>query len=133
MDCKNCCESLEFIETPSSVHYGKEVCSGCGKFVRWIGKPKNENKRKDKNANWRDKWKEKGFICGVCGATEKDYNKNSQWELDHIIQLSDGGEDKFENTMMLCKYCHCIKNSLQYKRKASYKTNESEDKPPWED
>lgn len=133
MECQDCCTKLKFIETPDITHYGKEVCAKCGQFYRWVGKPKNKDKRKDKNSNWRERWKDRGFICGMCGATEEDYPKSSQWELDHVIPLLEGGEDKFENTMMLCKYCHSIKNSLQYKRKAVVKVGKKEhESPPWE-
>lgn len=119
MNCKYCNGNLiETPEPPGSIHYARYVCSICGKFNNWVPKPENIDRRRDKNSKWRSMWKEKGFVCGICGATEKDFPNSGQWCLDHIIQLDSGGEDRFENTMMLCTFCHTIKNSEQSRRAA---------------
>lgn len=37
MECKH--ENTEIIETPELIHYGKEVCKDCGRFIKWVSKP----------------------------------------------------------------------------------------------
>lgn len=118
MNCEKCNGSLVVRLTPECIHHGRLECSQCGKHIKFISKPENEGKRRDKNSSWRKHHKEKGFICGICGANESHYPNSSQWDLDHIVQLSDGGKDELENTMMLCTFCHTIKNSEQKRRQA---------------
>ena len=116
--CKYCGGGIRKVLTPGSSHFGKYECIECNKYNGFIPKPENEKKRRDKNHKWRDMWKEKGFVCGVCGATLKEFPFSRQWHIDHIIQLADGGADCFENTMPICIFCHTIKNAEQSRRKA---------------
>ena len=118
MPCKCNAKNIEVLMEPGSIHYGKLECAECGANNGWMKKPENIGKRKDKNNRWRAEWKEKGFICAVCGASEEDYPHSGQWQVDHILPLSNGGEDIFENTMMLCTFCHTIKNIEQRRRAA---------------
>lgn len=108
------------------MHYGKWACSnpGCRLLHSWESKPKNKDKRKrnDNNATWRYMWQEQGpFVCAFCGLTQEVLPESSQWQLDHIVPLSAGGKDEFANTMMLCRYCHTMKNSMHYRTKATLK------------
>ena len=118
MGCDCNAEIVGVLTEPGAVHHAKKICNICGDFKGWNAKPKNEGKRKDKNIKWRSMWKDKGFICAFCGAKFEEYPNSGQWQCDHIIQLSDGGEDVFENTMMLCTFCHTIKNIEQKRRLA---------------
>ena len=125
MDCKNC-GSKEFYEElmeEENKHYSKIICRKCNQFAKWGKKPENESKRSDKNKVWRKKHKQKDglWTCGFCGITSEIISHPSQWDADHIIPLSEGGDDEFENTMMLCIFCHSMKNSLQTKNKALMK------------
>lgn len=36
-------ESQRFVRTPELIHYGKYVCSDCGKFISWKKKPKEND------------------------------------------------------------------------------------------
>lgn len=47
-------------------------------------------------------FKRDGFKCLCCG-----YDK--RLEIDHIIPVSKGGENKLSNLQTLCKSCNCIK------------------------
>lgn len=139
MKCKFCGGPTKLVLRPETPHYGEIRCQDrqCGRHNKWVPKPENKDKRRDKNTTWRSTWESKGFKCGLCGATAEEYPNSGQWELDHIIQLSDGGEDVFENTMMLCVFCHTIKNTEQKRRKAINRVKEGtmcqtkSDSIPW--
>ena len=104
------CGSKNNIEKKNDVHTAGAWCGDCGGFIKWLGNGKNMNKRKDKNAKWRKQWHDINPIykCAVCGITEKELRW--QWQCDHIIPLNDGGLDEFENTQMLCTFCHNYKH-----------------------
>jgi len=36
---RGCDHSVLLTLTPGMVHYGKETCPKCGKFLRWVPKP----------------------------------------------------------------------------------------------
>ncbi len=137
MKCKSCGGPTEVILTPELTHYAQYFCIPCDKHVDWVRKPKNEGKRTGKNAKWRAMHKEKGFVCGFCGATEKEFPNPGQWDIDHIVPLSEGGPDIFSNTFPLCTFCHTIKNAEQGRRKALRRELEQEcqrkekDSVPW--
>lgn len=45
MKCPICkCEKVNFIETPKLLHYGKEECAKCGRFIKWVKTPKRSDK-----------------------------------------------------------------------------------------
>lgn len=59
-------------------------------------------KRKNiQKARWKV-FKRDNFTCQLCGSQEL-------LELDHIIPISKGGEDKEENYQTLCKLCNVKK------------------------
>src|SRR5438552_3384829 len=33
-------------EPPKSLHHSREVCAGCGRFIRWLAKPETLERRK---------------------------------------------------------------------------------------
>jgi len=54
------------------------------------------------------------------------FNSNkSFWELDHIFELSSGGESSLENTLTLCVPCHKAKTRQMH---AERKQKRQEDK-----
>lgn len=89
----------------SSPHYAKTVCTDCGKFLGFEKKPKNGTKRTDNNDHWRHMHLERGELqCKICGIRESDVPIT--FHVHHWLPLSEGGVDEFENTDMLCVYCH---------------------------
>lgn len=112
----NVCE-YEIVDAPEP-HGQERRCIHCDKHGGYIKKPQNKKKRTDNNFKHRKKWKEFGFICGICQSTfeELPYAEGS-WHCDHIIALENGGKDKAGNTMMLCASCHQVKNGLANKTK----------------
>ena len=105
-------ETIFTDENRKAQHYGERKCNSCGVHLGFIKSPKNEGKRSDKNTKWTNMWRDKGeLFCAMCGVRESDF-KNQGFECDHIKQLEAGGEDAFENTMMLCKSCHVEKTGM---------------------
>jgi 5-methylcytosine-specific restriction endonuclease McrA len=48
--------------------------------------------------------KEYNSCCLKCGEQKEE----TQLQLHHIIPISQGGEDKYYNVILLCKTCHKI-------------------------
>lgn len=112
--CQYCGNNCECIITPEFVHYGKLVCKKCNRFVRWVGNP--EQKRHASSTS--DKKLEqvlryhniKDEICFLCLRNKKQLGLNETLTLDHIQELSKGGEDSIYNMQVLCSACHKLKN-----------------------
>lgn len=115
--CCQECGSLDLktiIMPAEHTHYAKLVCPDCNdKFITWVKDPKNINKRTtNKNDGHKEQHRElEGqYKCKWCGADEIIYyNKAAHrynFELDHVLPVSEGGKDEFFNTQILCKSCH---------------------------
>ena len=50
---------------------------------------------------------------GTCQSCQSKIHPGQRWELDHIIPLALGGEDKTENLQLLCRICHAYKTKIQ--------------------
>ena len=75
-------------------------------------KPKAKTRR-DRNPEWKRAWREQlggPLVCAMCGLSEKAV---SQMDIDHIVELQDGGVDEMWNTVPLCGSCHTWKNSAR--------------------
>lgn len=98
-------EDTREILTPEMQHHGKEVCNGCGKFLRWIPKPDNEKVRRP--AKHRDLVKKysKGF-CELCLKSEVELPNGQGLEAQHVIEFQDGGTEGRENIWIVCTACH---------------------------
>lgn len=86
-------------------------CRDCGRWT-WEPKAGNENKRSDHNAKHRAAWKAKlggELVCAWCGARESEVP--TEWHVDHIVLLDDGGDDVFENTIVYCQHHHNQRHS----------------------
>ena len=119
MICKTCgsmnMREEIFTAEKCSPHYGEYRCETCGRQNGYIKKPENAEKRTDKNPAWISRWRDKGTLfCATCGIKEGDI-PGVRFECDHIRQLEDGGQDIFENTVMLCSNCH-VEKTIKWKR-----------------
>ena len=56
------------------------------------------------------------FTCAYCG--KSSLTSEIELELDHIIPVSEGGEDKAENLITSCKNCNRSKNKQLLNEKA---------------
>ena len=99
---------INFIITPEFVHYGKEECLSCGKFIRWI-----QNPEKAKYRSSTTKCKIKYDFCKICLRTKKELGCNETLEAHHIIELTEGGDDIPENIMVVCTACHKFINWIR--------------------
>ena len=40
-ECPDCgCQEVKLVKTPEILHYGKEECAKCGRWIRWVKTPK---------------------------------------------------------------------------------------------
>jgi len=113
--CPRCGGELTFVETPELVHYGKVVCSKCGRFIKWVTSPQKEGLRNiTSKFSIMDVMKHKGFngepFCFFCGRVKAQLGYNETLTLDHIIPLRENGEDTIENLQILCSACHKLRH-----------------------
>ena len=117
MKCPWCnSENTKIVLTNNSVHYAKEVCCNCRKWIGWI---KNPESTRTKNPNRKMKLNPKKVCdfhnfktihCFFCQRGREQLGNNETLTVDHIEELDKGGEDKIENMQVLCTACHKLKN-----------------------
>jgi 5-methylcytosine-specific restriction endonuclease McrA len=117
MMCKRCKLNYikeQLVETPETIHYGKNVCPGCKAFVSWAKNPNNEGKRTRTSTvnlnSVRLFHKQKEPRCFFCLRIKDELGAHETLTLDHIEELDKGGEDRVENLQILCTACHKLKN-----------------------
>jgi 5-methylcytosine-specific restriction endonuclease McrA len=115
MKCVNCgCEEVQQIETPNLIHYAKEVCKQCGRWIRWIHNPENEGSRTQTSKYSIEQilrfHKKENNICFFCLRTQEQLGVKETFTRDHIEELDKGGKDELENLQILCSPCHKLKN-----------------------
>lgn len=71
----------------------------------------------------REILKRDNHTCKLCGATHKQepkwhYDSYCHCEVDHIIEVADGGTDDRDNLRVLCHDCHVAKTKdMAFKRR----------------
>lgn len=91
------------IETPALTHFAKLACRGCGRFVEWMGMPKNYDKRQ------QSKFTPEGLgieRCEFCLRSQGMLGDRECLEIHHKMPINLGGEDVESNIWVLCTYCH---------------------------
>ena len=96
MICPNCgCEDTKLILTPESIHYAKNVCRVCGRWISWEKSPDT-----NKNSNRKIKLSVKRVCeyhnfktehCFFCLRVKEQLGLNETLTVDHIEELSKGG------------------------------------------
>lgn len=99
------------------LHYNDKVIEKASyvKFITWYNKnytdaielPKKVERRKYSTSHrieiaYKCKWK-----CNLCGNMLKP-----DFQVDHIIELRDGGKDEYMNLQALCVSCHSEKTRI---------------------
>ena len=115
MICPNCgCEDTKLILTPESIHYAKNVCRVCGRWISWEKSPDT-----NKNSNRKIKLSVKRVCeyhnfktehCFFCLRVKEQLGLNETLTVDHIEELSKGGADNLSNFQVLCTACHKLKD-----------------------
>lgn len=105
--------NLERTLTPHLMHHSKLTCRDCGRFVRWLPMPKNEQIDIKRKQNSRLlKTFGKGF-CSVCRRSELELPGRVCLEAHHIIPIKDGGTDDKGNLLEVCSDCHKLIHHIQ--------------------
>lgn len=106
MSDHTCTETKQII-TIDGPHYAKLVCKECERFIQWITNP-------EKPKNRSNTIKKQGISkqCCFCGRKKEELGIRQTLEADHMIPLSEGGEDNVRNIMTLCTACHKLKNYM---------------------
>lgn len=76
-----------------------------------IKKPKIKRRNPITPALRHEVFKRDNYRCLECGAT----NKNTRLHVDHIIPVSQGGSDEFDNLQTLCEECNLAKGNRAWK------------------
>lgn len=84
-------------------HWAKETCTNCGRFVGFLQKPKNRNKRV--------KGKHKPSTldishCQMCLRPSTRLGSRGILEIHHVTEIQAGGEDTPQNIWVVCTSCH---------------------------
>ena len=58
--------------------------------------------------------------CAVCGETDL------KLELDHIVPITEGGEDELYNVQLLCAECHRQKTNFQRRQRMNRVTSDGQ-------
>lgn len=110
-DCES--NNLVFEKTQNTVHYGKIKCADCGRLQKWVSDPNSNDQHNKRNTEIEDILKQREFedaFCFWCTRKREELGYNETLEVDHIRELSDGGEDKASNCRIVCTKCHKQRN-----------------------
>lgn len=77
-------------------------CGGCGKFLAWLPKLKNKDKRPSSSTGLAS-----GTFCQCCRKTGVKLIGH------HIIEVDEGGDDRPENIWTVCDPCHAVIHALR--------------------
>ena len=58
---------------------------------------------------------ERGGKCGICG---RKVRSGERWDWDHILALSNGGQNDRDNLQIACGICHASKTKADAKTAA---------------
>lgn len=83
------------------------------KFFCWITAPKNQFEKRKLDLSPESFTSSLGFtyaFCFFCGRKREELGTNEVLTIDHILPLSEGGDDQRYNMQILCSACHKLKN-----------------------
>lgn len=115
--CRKCGCSLFYHEDHQKDLHGLSIrCAICGDH-QWMGRI-DKVKRKNPSHKAKHTTGDQRF-CYLCQMTEDELKKVGQHlTVDHILEIQNGGEDVFENTILICNSCHYLKNAVSHKTTA---------------
>ena len=127
--CRKCGFLCPVTLRPGTPHYGEIRCPLHGHD--WVPKPK-EKKVPKKRANLSLRKhipKPFNFFCEIC-LREESFLRNLSpplyFQVHHVIEHQNGGEDITENLSLVCSECH----ELIHARRRSFNRYQIHDSPP---
>lgn len=103
--------------TPNLTHYGKYVCSDCGRFLVWIKKPDGDKRPKRESAKLKKVFDHSGICyCQMCLRQREELPPNVTFVAHHVVEVRDGGTDDPTNLWHLCTICHELIHLLRRNR-----------------
>jgi 5-methylcytosine-specific restriction endonuclease McrA len=105
---------LQFKNKVEIIKYSdKEISTLSGKIkipsvVRLVDLVKSIYKRKNLFYSKNNVFLRDNFTCAYCG---KQFNSKSNLTIDHIIPVSRGGKNSYENCITSCKKCNHLKGN----------------------
>lgn len=95
------------------------ICSSCLKKTtitakRNINKERARARARAESRRVRARWVRAGTI--FCVSCLRGPLSSSEWHIDHIIPLAEGGSDTEDNLQPLCIPCHTVKSKDFYRK-----------------
>lgn len=87
---------------PTPNEQRKVECGGCGKFLAWLPKLKNKDKRPSSSTGLAS-----GTDCQCCRKTGVSLTGH------HIVEIFEGGTNDPENIWSVCEPCHAVIHALR--------------------
>jgi 5-methylcytosine-specific restriction protein A len=121
-ECKTTCADhpgviANFVLTPELTHWGKYVCSKCGRFLAWVKKPDNEKRNRRVSKKLARPFENAGIdYCQLCLRQRCELPPNMTFVAHHIVEVQDGGSDDPANLLHLCTFCHEMVHLLRRNR-----------------
>lgn len=106
-----------FVPTPEKVHYGKMVCSECGRFLRWVSKPSDEKRARHGTGKLVKQLQKSGIdYCQMCLRHRDELPPSVTFVAHHVIEVQDGGTNDPANLWHVCTICHELIHLLRRNR-----------------
>lgn len=97
----------EFVLTPELQHWGKYICSECGRWLTWVTKPDNEKRNRRNSKKLAKPFVQAGIdYCQICLRKKDELPPHMVFVGHHIVEVRDGGSDEPSNLLHLCTFCH---------------------------
>lgn len=86
----------------------KIECGGCGKFLAWLPKLKNKDRRTSSSTGLAQ-----GAECQLCRKAGVNLVGH------HVVEVDEGGADSPENIWSVCEPCHMVIHAVRRIAKAA--------------
>ncbi len=93
---------------PNADERRKVECGGCGRFLAWLPKLKNKDKRPSSSTGLAN-----GTFCQCCRKSGVSLTGH------HVVEVDEGGSNEAENIWTVCEPCHQVIDSLRRIARAS--------------
>jgi hypothetical protein len=87
---------------PGANERRKIECGGCGKFIAWLPKLKNKDRRSSNSTGLAQ-----GHYCQCCRKTGVTLIGH------HVIEVDEGGNNDADNIWTVCEPCHLVIHALR--------------------